>query len=412
MTQNVTAGQALTLVLNATVITGGAPADPDTLSLSVLAPDGSTAIGPISTAAMDHPVVGTYIWRGTTASSMASGVYVAVWSATFSGSPRTATEIVNVAAAAVASDAYAIGVTTQQQTIPYLSLDEFKYHRRRGVDTSRLATNGVAADNDAALAQILYDASHRANTYCLQVLQATQDTVLDQVNVSRDGYAKVHPRYRPIIAVTAVSMGSAPSMLYPLANLSSIGVELNKFSVPVGPITPLTTSQGPLQFGGVRAPQDQAWIQYTIVNGFPHMFLTEAGDVGATELAVSDTTGIIEGRTRLTLYAGRNRISFTAGAVSTAVNGLGFGPGTVGCPALPYAVASRDQYPTMVSALPGDFLDAVANIARAMIKEASLANIAATTTSGSVQKSKDPLGAGDDMANAERVLSDYMAVVE
>lgn len=306
----------------------------------------------------------------------------------------------------------AIGLTSQQQTKSYLSVGEFSDNRRRGVAVDRLIPGGGSpADNLAALAQILRDASQRANDLMFQVLHATADTVVEQVRVDRSGWARIHPRYWPVIALTAFSIGGSPSTMAALPSLAGVGVKLRSFDVPVGMTMPVMSSQGPIQFGGVAVPMDQAWATYTMVNGFPHCFLTAPAAQGATSIAVDDTTGIVEGRTVLTIYAGRNRATFTAGAVSNAIDGLGYGPGTVVCPALANAIPNSTAYPTMVSALPGSFLDAVALIARSMIKQISTGNVSATTTTGAASKNRDPLGAGDDMAAAEAILANYAAVV-
>lgn len=381
-----------------------------TLTLKVV-PAGTIVYGP-SSAETAHMATGVYAASYAAPASLPSGTYLALYEGLYLGSPVQATEDVTVLPAVTTSSVLAIGATSQQQTKPYFSLGEFQTNRRRGVDVGRLVPGGgSSADNDAALMQIIRDASQRANDLCFQVLHATADTVVDQVRVGRDGYARIHPRYIPVIALTAFSIGSAPSNAAALASLSGVGVKLNSFDVPVGLTVPLTSSQGPIQFGSIAAPMDEAWTEYTYVNGYPHCFLTAAAGVGDTSIAVDDTTGIIEGRTVLTIYAGRNRHTFIAGAVSNAVNGLGYGAGTVGCTPLPYAVPNSAAYPTMVSALPGSFLDAVALIARAIVKQSSVGNISATTATGGTSKVRDPLGAGDDLAAAEAILANYAAVI-
>ncbi len=306
----------------------------------------------------------------------------------------------------------AIGQTSQQQLKPYLSNDEFSTNRRRGVAVNNLVPGGgSAADQQAALAQILLDASQTANDMIFQVLHATYDTVVDQVRVNRQGAVEVFPRYWPIIALTAFSVGPAPDNLAELSTLTGAGVKLRSFTVPAVPAIPLVSNQGPLQFGSVLAPMDGAWAQYTTVNGFPHCFMTAAAEQGATQISVDDTTGMVAGRSVVTVYAGRNRHVSTVSAVSNAVNGLGTGPGTVTLStALPYAVPNSERYPTMVSALPGSFLEGVALIARSMIKQTSAGNVSATTTTGSASRASDPLGAGDDMVRAEKLLAQWAAI--
>ena len=307
----------------------------------------------------------------------------------------------------------AIGPTTPYRLTSYLSLDMLKYHRRRGVRYEDLAPQGSPADQDAAVAALIETASARADSILLQTLAATLDTVLDTVNINRRGRAVIHPRYRPIVGVTSIAIGAAPDMLRTLASLSGVGVETDSFSVPVGPAIPFNTSQGPLQFSGVGAPMDQAWIQYTYCNGFPVTVLTAAATQGATSLSVADTTGIIQGKTWMTIYAGRNRFRFLAGAVSTAPQAgyIGTGAGTVGCAALPFAVPNNSLYPTMVSAMPSDAIEAVTLLCRGLTKQSSTGNTSGATSTGNRRQS-DPLAAGDDFALAEELLSSYRVPLE
>lgn len=302
--------------------------------------------------------------------------------------------------------AAAIGLTTIRRSIPLISIDMFKNWRASGVDTSRLVVNGTPADQDAALAQYILSASDWSYGICLQTLAATSDTELKQVWVNRLGFAEIAPRFRPIVGVTEVSLGTAPSQLSPLASLSQVGVEPDRITVPVGPSIPWMSSQGPIQFGAVVGPMDGAWVQYTYVNGFPVTYLADDAESGATSISVEDTTGIVPNRSWLTVYAGARQFRFQVGEVSTAGSvGLGTGPGTVeilGTP-LPWAIRSNAQYPTMVSALPGDAVEAIQLATRGLIKQTQTSSVSAATTTGA-QVQRDPLGAGDDLARAERML--------
>lgn len=300
------------------------------------------------------------------------------------------------------------GVTTQPRMTPYLSIDMFKNHRRRGVQVDNLVPRGTPAEQDAALQEVIESASAEVDNIVLGILAATSDTELKRVNVDRFGYAKIHPRFRPIIALTGFQIGATPNTMVALNDLTGTGVELNRFSVPTSPLT-LTTSQGPLQFSNIGAPADQAWCQYTYQNGYPITSLTAAPAQGATSISVADTTGIVAGQTYLTIYALQNRFRFPAGAVSTApTGGVGTGPGTVACPALPYAIPNNPSYPTMVSALPADVIEAVVLITRAIIKETGGGSIVASGNRGTSSGEKDPFGSGDDMVEAESKLHPYL----
>jgi len=293
-----------------------------------------------------------------------------------------------------------VGVTSPPRLTPYISLDMFKFHSRRGVDVERLVPKGTPDQQDAALAEIIERASVWVDSTCQQILAATADTVLETVNVGRRGYAYVHPRYRPIIAVTAVSVGATPSSLAALTDLSGIGVQEKRFAVPTVPLA-LQSFSGPIQFGGSPTPSDQAWVKYTYQNGFPVTTLTASPAQSAVSVSLLDTTGIVAGLTYLTIYALQSRFRFLAGTVSTApTGGVGTGPGTVVCPALPYAIVNGN-YPTMVTALPPDVIEAVVLVTRAFIKD-SPAHAQAAEKDGAPT-------AGDDLAAAWEILHPYVA---
>lgn len=305
-----------------------------------------------------------------------------------------------------------VGVTSQPRLTPYISVDMFKNHRRRGVSVDNLVPRGRPDEQDAALAEIIESASVWVDNLILQILAATQDTVLERVNVDRRGYANIHPRYRPVIALVQFAIGSAPNTMQTFADLTGVGVQPTTIAVPTTPWA-LTTSAGPLQFGAVSAPMDRAWVQYTYQNGFPVTTLTAPAAQGATSISVADTTGIVAGQTYLTIYDLQRRARFLAGTVSTAASGgVGTGPGTVQCNPLPYALPNSGNYPTMVSALPADVVEAVVLVTRAIIKETGGGNVSAASRSAAgTASSKDPL-AGDDYAEAEAILHPYLAPVE
>ena len=301
-----------------------------------------------------------------------------------------------------------VGVTPQPRLTPYLSIDMFKNHRRRGVQVDNLVPKGTPAEQDAALAEVIESASAWIDNTVLGILAATVDTEQRQVNVDRFGYASIHPRYRPVIALTAFQIGPTPGQMRPLADLTGTGMDLNRFAVPTSPLN-LSSSAGPLQFGATSSPADRQWVQYTYQNGYPVTTLTAAAAQGATQISVADTTGIVVGQTWLTIYALQNRIRFQPTSVSTAPSGgVGTGPGTVGCPALASAVPNNPSYPTMVSALPPDVIEACVLVCRAIIKETGGGSVVSGGNRGISGGDKDPFGAGDDYVKAEAFLRPYL----
>lgn len=300
-----------------------------------------------------------------------------------------------------------IGVTTEQKVTPYISPAMFRNDARRGVDLATLVPSGPAIEQDSALKRYIRQASAVMDSFLLQSLAATIDTEFDEVHADRYGRITVQPRFRPVIALVGFSVGSSPDQLAAMTNLAGSAVMPDRITVRPGALG-WSTNQGPLQFGSV-APSRDAYASWTYLNGYPVTWVTAAAAAGATSIAVAETTGIIAGQTQLTIHSGMHEYTFLAGTVSTAGGGLGTGPGTVVCPALPYAVATSADFPTYVTALPDDVIHACVAATRALIKKTSGGNISSQTNNSS--RSKDPLGSLDDMALMYELLDSYQVPI-
>lgn len=301
------------------------------------------------------------------------------------------------------------GVTTPNRNQPYLSNAMFKLHRRRGVQVDNLVPKGSPADQEAALAQYILAGSRWCDDLIDGHLGATVDTEQKSANVDGRGLVTVSPRFRPVLGLLAFSIGPNASMLSELADLSGTDVQEASLTVPVFTGAMMTSSEGPIQFGSMAAPYDRALCRFTYVHGFPVTTITADIDEGATSIAVADTTGIVAGLTQLQVHNGLNSWRFTAASVSTAdAGGMGTGAGTVGCPAAPAPVSISDTWdPPMVSGMPSNLIEAVVLATRAIIKEVPQG--AGVPAKGGKQQSNAPT-AGDDFAEAERLLRPYMVV--
>jgi hypothetical protein len=296
-----------------------------------------------------------------------------------------------------------IGVTTEQKVTPYISPAMFRNDSRRGVDLASLVPNGPAIEQDAALARYIRQATAVMDSFLLQSLAATIDTEFGEVHTDRSGRIKLQTRFRPVIALTAFSIGADPSQMTAMSSLAGTAVMPDRIIVTPGAVGWMT-NQGPLQFGAI-APMRDAYASWSYCNGYPVTWLTAGAAAAATQIAVADTTGIIAGQTQLSIQSGVHPFTFVAGAVSTASGGLGTGPGTVVCPALPYAVTTSIDYPTYVTALPDDVIYGCVLATRALIKKTSSGNISSQTNNSG--RDKDPLGAGDDMAMMYELIDSY-----
>lgn len=303
----------------------------------------------------------------------------------------------------------AIGQTSATKTVPYISPDMFR-HARRGVDTGSLLPKGDEADQTAALADYIREATAMMDSFLLGTLAATLDTEVGLVTINPRGYAVIVPRLRPIIALTAFSAGPNIAQLTAYSDLSGAAVEPNRILLAVGPYGTWNTSQGPLQFGPAVAIPGSVYARWTTCNGYPVTWLTAAAAVGATQIEVADVTGIIPGQTQMTLYSGHYRKTFTPSAVLVDALPVDFGtgPGALVCDALPQDVTTDPLYPTYVSALPADVNQAAYLMTRGLIKKTGGGNVSAGTAGG--QKAADPFGAGDDIAAAYDLIDQYQMV--
>lgn len=302
-----------------------------------------------------------------------------------------------------------VSAVSTRRTIPYISIDQFKNHSRAGVQVENLVPKGDAAQQDAALASYIEQATAWIDTQTEGLGFAAQlDTVLAQVNISRQGYATLQPPRVPCIALTEFSAGPSPALMQPISSLAGAAVFRTQIKVPVYPLA-LTSSAGPIQFGGISAPADQAFVRYRYCGGYPVTWLTAGVAAGSNvALPVADTTGIIEGKTWLTVYALERRFSFLAGVVSTAdANGFGTGPGTVICATVPYAISNSMNYPVYVSALVPDLVLATVLATRGFIKQKGSGSVTTTSSTGRTSK-QGAKNAGDDLAQAWEVLAKHL----
>ena len=198
--------------------------------------------------------------------------------------------------------ANAINPTTQQFSIPYLTTTEYR-NAPTAIDIDNLVFNSSDPDvQDSELANVIARASSWIDTFCNQILGATQETETQRTRVSPDGYIKWHPRYNPVIALTDLWYGYPSTNLYHVTDVSSAWIENQEILFPYAMLGSYFTSQGPLQFGFPSTSGSPVFIKYTYVNGYANELIAVAVQ-GASSLTVTKGTGITTGDT-LKIYDG------------------------------------------------------------------------------------------------------------
>ncbi|MDE1828476.1 MAG: hypothetical protein KGH65_04930 [Candidatus Micrarchaeota archaeon] len=251
---------------------------------------------------------------------------------------------------------------------PYISVTEFLASPTASMlDYSNFVQGGTQAQQNAAVQQLIYRASSKADQYCmgpLGTLNATANTEGGRYNADRQGCFRVHPSFSPILEVSAFQWGPTPGMGNVLT-LSSDNCWIERQEIVVSALVGSGTSNylginaltsiigGPGSWGG---PQ---FCQWTYINGFANTFTSASVTLGATSIPVNDPTGIYPGMT-LTIWDSSNDEIVTVSSSYVA------GSSTVTLAAgTQFAHASA----TNISALPASVKQAVIHFTVAMVRQ-------------------------------------------
>ena len=196
----------------------------------------------------------------------------------------------------------AINPTTHGLTTPYLTLAEYK-NAPTAIDIDNLVFNSSDPDvQDSELMNVIARASSWVDTYCNQVLGATEETENQRSRISPDGYIKWHPRNAPVIALTALEYGNPSTNLYSVTDVSSAWIEDQQILFPYAQLPSLMTSQGPLQFGFPSSSGALVYLKYTYVCGYTNTTIVSA-TATQSSLTVASGLGFTAGQ-HLKIYDG------------------------------------------------------------------------------------------------------------
>ena len=199
--------------------------------------------------------------------------------------------------------ANAINPTTNSNSIPYLTIQEYK-DAPTGIDIDNLVFNSIDPEaQDKELANVISRASSWIDTYCNQVLGATLETETQRTRVSSNGSLIFHPRYSPIVSLNSLQYGTDPQTLYTLTDPSVCWLENQQVIFPYAMWSSTMTSQGPVQFGYPGITGAITFLKYSYVSGFTNTLLDANNTIGQTSITVKSSMGIIVGQ-ELTIYDG------------------------------------------------------------------------------------------------------------
>lgn len=295
--------------------------------------------------------------------------------------------------------ATAISPITRQYSTPYLSLQEFK-NAPTALDYGNIVAGGTQAAQDAELSNAITRASSWIDQYCNQVIGATTDTEQQRVRIRPDGTIRLHPKYFPVVAMTDLSFGYAPTALTAVSDPSQAWLEEQEIIYPYASLPNSFSSQGPLSFGLPSSSRPEVYARYTYINGYANTTLASNVLAGATSVTVASGEGIVAGQ-GLKIFDGASTENVIVSSSYV------FGSTTVPLTSpLLYAHSSGASF----SALPAAVKEAAILVTSAYLKIRGDASLVLNVTTNPGQQLGDSQRVGSDIAHAQDLLKPFRRI--
>jgi hypothetical protein len=188
--------------------------------------------------------------------------------------------------------------TTYTYTAPYLTVAEFMA-APTALSLTDLIPDGTAAQQEQVLVDCIQRASSWIDDLCGQVLASTLDFDRGYYRVNRYGVVKVPLRYKPVLEIRTISVGTQVSNLTLLPDYSNVSIMLyGMVEIPVCGSFRSTTQP---YYAGAVSVGDRVLVDVTYVNGWPNTTTSTQNLAGASFLTVDLPSGIYPG-TQLNIY--------------------------------------------------------------------------------------------------------------
>ena len=191
---------------------------------------------------------------------------------------------------------------SRQVSKPYITLDTFK-QAPTALDYTNLVVGGNQSAQDAELSNAITRASSFIDQYCEQVIGATVDIEQQRARINRDGQLILHPKYFPIVALTALNVGYNQQSLTAVPDCSQAWLEDQEIVFPYSNANLTWSNQGALSFASGSTSGNRVYCNYTYINGYAITTTATSLSAGSTSLTVVDGTGLLPGTT-FTLFDG------------------------------------------------------------------------------------------------------------
>ena len=278
-------------------------------------------------------------------------------------------------------------VASENNGVPYVTTTEvLNSPTAASLDFTSLIPGGTNAQQTAALQDLIYRASAKADNYCLGAmgtLCATSNVENGRYRPNRLGQFIIHPHYWPILEVDAFAYGSNPGNGLQSITLTAnnTSIERHQFIVTSNFGINTTVQFGSLNLVSGVIPGDyEQFCQWIYVNGFANTFVTSGAEAGDDGIEVQNLTGIYPGMT-LTIWDGQYTeqivVESAASNFITAVSPL----------------AHNHSTGVNVSALPATVKQAVIHFVCAMVSERGAGGLVLSEIGESVGVSNRTLNA-------------------
>ena len=295
----------------------------------------------------------------------------------------------------------AISPNSRQQSEPYLSLSEFK-NAPTALDYGNIVAGGNQAAQDAELTNAITRASSWIDQFCNQIIGATLDTEQQRVRLRPDGTLRIHPKYHPVVALTALSYGYTPLAVDQViaSDCSVAWLEDQQIIFPYAQTATSWSSAGPLSFGIPSGSRTETYVRYTYVNGYANTLLASNAAAAATSITVKNGVGLTAGES-IKIFDGASTENITV--ASNYVFGSNVVP-------LAEPLAFAHTAGVSVSALPAAIKEAAILVTSAYLKIRGDASLVLAVTNSPGQQIDGSQKVGSDVAHAKELLLPFRRI--
>jgi len=293
----------------------------------------------------------------------------------------------------------AVSPIRRQQTKPYLTLQEYK-NAPTALDYGNIVAGGNQSAQDAELSNAILRASSHIDQYCNQIIGATVDTEQQRTRIRPDGSVIFHPKYSPIVALTALNIGTDMNNLTAVPDPSIAWLEEQSVLYPYANANLTWSTQGPISFGASAGSRAPLFVNYSYVNGYFNSTIGTAVNAGDTTITMSDGTGLTAGE-QFTIFDGAKTETVTV--ASTYV----FDSNTV---PLTTPLTYAHSVGVSASSLPAAIKQACILLTSTYLKIRGDASLVMAVTTNPSQQISGSQRLGNDIAVAEEILKPFRRI--